>query len=96
MKISRNEFFQLVAGGSAWLVSSGFAQQIKLAAPDVARPLPLTAVRLTGGPLKQAQDLDAAYLLSLDPDRMLAFYRKRAGLEPKARATPVGTPTAAS
>jgi hypothetical protein len=36
----------------------------------------LTAVRLTGGPLKRAQDLDTAYLLSLDPDRMLAFYRK--------------------
>jgi DUF1680 family protein len=52
--------------------------------PDTARPLPLTAVRLTGGPLKHTQDLNAAYLLSLEPDRMLAFYRTRAGLEPKA------------
>ena len=84
MKISRSEFFQLVAGGSAWLVSSGFAQKITLAVADTARPLPLTAVRLTGGPLKKAQDLDAAYLLSLDPDRMLSFYRKRAGLPQKA------------
>ena len=84
MRISRGQFFQLVAGGSAWLVSSGFAQKIKLAVADAARPLPLTAVRLTGGPLKKAQDLDAAYLLSLDPDRMLAFYRKRAGLPQKA------------
>jgi uncharacterized protein len=84
MKVTRSQFFQLVAGGSAWLVSSGFAQRIKFTAPDVARALPLTAVRLTGGPLKHAQDLDAAYLLSLDPDRMLAFYRKHAGLEPKA------------
>lgn len=84
MRISRSEFFQLVAGGSAWLVSSGFAQKIKLAVADAARPLPLTAVRLTGGPLKHAQELDAAYLLSLEPDRMLAFYRKLAGLEPKA------------
>ncbi len=84
MRISRSEFFQLVATGSAWLVSSGFAQKIKLAVEDTARPLPLTAVRLTGGPLKKAQDLDAAYLLSLDPDRMLAFYRKRAGLPQKA------------
>jgi len=84
MKISRSEFFQLVAGGSAWLESSGFAQKITLAVADTARPLPLTAVRLTGGPLKKAQDLDAAYLLSLDPDRMLAFYRKRAGLAQKA------------
>ncbi|MGH9174343.1 MAG: beta-L-arabinofuranosidase domain-containing protein, partial [Vicinamibacterales bacterium] len=84
MKISRGEFFQIVIGGSAWLISSGFAQRIKLAVPDAARPLPLPAVRLTGGPLKRAQDLDAAYLLSLEPDRMLAFYRQRAGLEPKA------------
>ncbi len=84
MKFTRSEFLQLVAGGSAWLVSSGFAQKIKLAVADIARPLPLTAVRLTGGPLKKAQDLDAAYLLSLEPDRMLAFYRKRAGLPQKA------------
>jgi len=52
--------------------------------PDAARPLPLTAVRLTGGPLKHAQDLDAKYLLALEPDRMLAGYRLRAGLPPKA------------
>ncbi len=61
------------------------AQQIKTAVSDVARPLPLTAVRLTGGPLKQAQDLNINYLLKLEPDRMLAYYRKRAGLEPKAQ-----------
>ena len=84
MNISRAEFFKVVTGGAAWLVSSCFAQQIKLAVPDIAAPLPLTAVRLTGGPLKRAQDLDAAYLLSLDPDRMLAFYRKHAGLPQKA------------
>src|SRR6266436_8456508 len=56
--------------------------------PDAARPLPLSAVRLTGGPLKHAQDLDAEYLLKLEPDRMLAYFRKRAGLE--ARAQPYG------
>jgi hypothetical protein len=53
-----------------------------------ARPLPLTAVRLTGGPLKRAQDLDAEYLLALEPDRMLAYYRERAGLA--RRAEPYG------
>jgi hypothetical protein len=69
-------------------VAAGAARQaggrIDNAVPDVARPFPLAAVRLTGGPLKRAQDLDAAYLLSLEPDRMLAFYRTRAGLERKA------------
>ena len=50
----------------------------------VALPLPLSDVRLTGGPLKHAQDLDAEYLLKLEPDRMLYYLRKSAGLEPKA------------
>lgn len=59
-------------------------QKIKNAVPYAARPLPLSAVRVTGGPLKRAQDLNAEYLLKLEPDRMLAFYRKRAGLKPKA------------
>jgi DUF1680 family protein len=50
-----------------------------------AHPLPLDSVRLLGGPLKNAQDLDASYLLKLEPDRMLAFLRIRAGLQPKAK-----------
>jgi DUF1680 family protein len=50
-----------------------------------AKPLALDAVRLTGGPLKRAQQLDAEYLLQLEPDRMLAFLRERAGLKPKAQ-----------
>jgi len=49
-----------------------------------ARPVPLSRVRVTGGPLKRAQDLTAKYLLELEPDRMLAFYRVRAGLPQKA------------
>jgi len=60
------------------------AQQVKPVIPDVARPLPLSAVRVTGGPLKRAQELNGEYLLKLEPDRMLAYYRKRAGLQPKA------------
>jgi uncharacterized protein len=50
-----------------------------------AVPLPLSSVRLTGGPLKRAQDLDAQYLLDLQPERMLAFLRQRAGLDPKTQ-----------
>jgi DUF1680 family protein len=49
-----------------------------------ARALPFKMVRLQGGPLKHAQELDARYLLQLEPDRMLAYYRDRAGLKPKA------------
>jgi len=50
-----------------------------------AVPLPMNAVRLTGGPLKKAQDLDAAYLLELEPARMLAFLRRSAGLPMNAQ-----------
>ena len=66
-------------------VSGAAFQRITSGVPEAARPLPLEAVRLTGGPLKHAQDLDAKYLLELEPDRMLAYYRQRAGLQPKAQ-----------
>lgn len=56
--------------------------------PTRARALPLSAVRLTGGPLKRAQDAAEAYLLQLEPDRMLSYYRERASL--KRRAEPYG------
>lgn len=49
------------------------------------RPLPLGDVRLTDGPLKHAQELDAEYLLQLEPDRMLAYLRQRAQLQPKGK-----------
>ena len=50
-----------------------------------ARPVPLRNVRLMeGGPLKNAQVITGKYLLSLDPDRMMAYYRVRAGLIQKA------------
>ena len=74
---------------SAWSVAAGQnAQDPGVRAFETgvlrARAVPLGKVRLTGGPLKQAQDVTAAYLLSLEPDRMLAYYRRLAGLAPKA------------
>lgn len=41
-------------------------------------------VLLSESAFKKAQDMDIRYLLSLDPDRLLAPYMKEAGLEPKA------------
>jgi len=93
MTLSRRTALKLGLGASALPVLGVPGEQASidaLAAPALesplvrARPLPLTAVRLTGGPLKHAQDLDAAYLLRLEPDRMLAYYRERAGLPPRA------------
>src|SRR5215471_19051778 len=50
-----------------------------------AHPVPLNRVRVLGGRRNSTQDLTARYLLELDPDRMLAFYRVRAGLAQKAQ-----------
>lgn len=73
----------LVAISLGWQTFT-FAQT---AAPKTrlkAQPLPLSSIRLTGGPLKHGQDLDAQYLLDLQPDRMLAFLRESAGLKRRA------------
>jgi DUF1680 family protein len=73
--------FALLTGG---LIVGQAGSPAKPVIAQQVRPLPLADVRLTGGPLKRAQDLDAQYLLSLEVDRMMAFLRKSAGLEPKA------------
>jgi len=53
-----------------------------------AQPFPLQHVRLLDGPFKQAQRLDAEYLLSLDADRLLHNFRVNAGLP--SSAAPLG------
>jgi DUF1680 family protein len=40
-------------------------------------------VRLLDGPFKRAMELDAQYLLKLEPDRLLSRFREYAGLKPK-------------
>ncbi len=53
-----------------------------------ADEFPLGDVTLLDGPLKKAQDLNVKTLLQYDCDRLLAPYRKEAGLEPKAPTYP--------
>ena len=43
-------------------------------------------VVLLDGPFKHARDLNIQYLLQYDVDRLLAPFRKEAGLEPKAES----------
>ena len=45
-------------------------------------------VTLLDGPLKKARDLNIKTLLKYDCDRLLAPYRKEAGLQPKAKTYP--------
>ncbi len=48
-----------------------------------ANAFDLANVRLLDGPFKKAMLLDSAYLLRLEPDRLLSWFRKEAGLKPK-------------
>src|SRR2546423_2261970 len=63
-----------------------------LVVPDkvaqAAHPFALQQVRLLDGPFKQAQRLDAEYLLSLEPDRLLHIFRVNAALP--SSAAPLG------
>lgn len=49
---------------------------------------PLSEVTLLDGPLKHARDLNIKTLLQYDCDRLMAPYRKEAGLEMKAKSYP--------
>ena len=66
------------------LVGTATKAQDKLYADE----FPLGNVTLLDGPLKKARDLNIKTLLQYDCDRLLAPYRKEAGLTPKAKAYP--------
>ncbi|PRY53153.1 hypothetical protein B0I27_104162 [Arcticibacter pallidicorallinus] len=63
---------------SVALLSPAFAQEKPLKA------FPLSAVRLTESPFYNAQQTDMAYILAMDPDRLLAPYLRESGLKPLA------------
>ena len=98
MTLSRRAALKLGITAGAVPLLAGLPIDLEAAAPETAprganpriqaRRIPLGRVRLTGGPLQHAQELDITYLLALEPDRMLAYFRERAGLPP--RATPYG------
>ena len=58
----------------------------KPAVPAAQHLFPQGAVRLLEGPFKTNQDIDLAYLMRFESDRLLAQFRVEAGLEPKAKA----------
>ncbi|MCA1619983.1 MAG: glycoside hydrolase family 127 protein [Acidobacteria bacterium] len=63
--------------------SAGGGQRVAERVRREARDFDLADVRLLDGPFKRAMALDAEYLLQLDPDRLLSWFRKEAGLKPK-------------
>lgn len=52
-------------------------------AQPAATLFPLTAVRLLPSPFTEAVKANRTYMLALDPDRLLAPFRREAGLTPK-------------
>jgi DUF1680 family protein len=67
-----------------FLTCSGICAQDKL----YSNEFPLKDVTLLDGPFKHARDLNIQTLLQYDVDRLLAPYRKEAGLPAKASAYP--------
>lgn len=53
--------------------------------PIRAYAFSLKDVRLLDGPFAHACEINAQYLLRLEPDRLLSWFRERAGLQPKDR-----------
>jgi DUF1680 family protein len=56
---------------------------VPAAVAPAASPFPLSDVHLLDGPFKDAMERNAAYLLSIDADRLLHNAREYAGLKPK-------------
>src|SRR5215207_1191626 len=81
---SRRDALKLLGIGAAAAWLPAHAHDAIQGAPQPVRYFPLTDVRLGEGPFLAAQKLDEAYLLRLEPDRMLANFRTNAGLEARA------------
>ena len=64
-------------------LSSLHAQSARNAVKIVARPLPLSTVRLTGGPLKRAQDLMLSISSNSNPIECLLTIENARGLNRK-------------
>jgi len=77
---------RLLASAMFASLAAAYAPRVlRAATPGGAiRPLPLADVRLTPSIYLDAVEANRAYLLRLDPDRLLHAYRVQAGLEPKA------------
>jgi DUF1680 family protein len=69
---------------AATILAAAFSRgDIPPAVAPQAQPFPLTQVQLLDGPFRDAMLRDGNYLLSLEPDRLLCWFRKEAGLQPK-------------
>ncbi|SEM30333.1 hypothetical protein SAMN05421856_102290 [Chryseobacterium taichungense] len=75
-----NKKFSIIALGFASLTFAQVSQKIQY--------FPLRDVRLSESVFNKAMQADKNYILSMEPDRLLAPYLKEAGLKPKAENYP--------
>ena len=68
------------------LLALAFALAMSGGAGAATQPFPLSSVRLLDGPFLEAQATDLRYLMARDAERLLAPFRREAGL-------PVPTPS---
>lgn len=76
-----------LAGGAGWTPLHAQTGANKGAPPVAAmklKPFDIADIDLGEGPFLHAQKMTEAYLLQLEPDRMLHNFRVNAGLKPKA------------
>lgn len=89
--ITRRQALKILGSGALLLAAGPLSARMPSQSPrgsskstPTAEAFPLTDVRLLDGPFLEAQKRDEAYLLKLEPDRLLHNFRVNAGLEPKA------------
>ncbi|MDJ1483380.1 glycoside hydrolase family 127 protein [Cytophagaceae bacterium YF14B1] len=76
---------KILFSSACLLISIGSAlSQIKPVEPSKAARFPLQDVKLLDSPFLKAEQTDLNYILSLDPDRLLAPFLREAGITPKA------------
>jgi DUF1680 family protein len=85
MTHSRRDAMKFLGAGAAFACTPCTQAHVEFVdRPETKRYFPLAQVRLGPGPFLDAQRLDEAYLLELEPDRLLHNFRINAGLQPKA------------
>ncbi|MCL2349329.1 MAG: glycoside hydrolase family 127 protein [Planctomycetaceae bacterium] len=82
---SRIWFLAMILSFFTCVGQSGIAGENAESSRIKIKPFELSQVRLLDSPFKDAQDKDAKYLLSVNPDALLAKFRINAGLEAKAK-----------
>lgn len=84
--LSAQVYADALAEGAALSLSKGQTKEkVQPVIPLKAQTFRLEDVRLLEGPFKHAMELDRAYLLSLDVDRLLHNFRVNAGLPSSAK-----------